>query len=169
MMLRRLEQLAIGVLAVVAPAAAVAQVSGSVITGPLAVGAPALGWPALAVLTIGLAAGALLMMRRVPRSAARVIAGLALVLAAAAGRAAVLSVIISGDECHRVTKENYSPVSEIILQNQCANPVRILDLQLSCIDAMGAQEPSEAIPFPPCEIGLTLPAGESCELPLCQS
>jgi hypothetical protein len=167
MMPRKLRQLALGGLVVAGPSAASAQISASVTTGPLAVGAPALGWPVLVVLAVVLASAAILMLRRVPRSGARVVAVLALVLAAAAGRAAVLSVIVSGDECGRVSEEAYSPENEIILENQCPNSVRILDLQLSCSDAHGGEASQAGIPA--CEIGLVVPAGESCELPICQS
>jgi hypothetical protein len=169
MMLPRLRQLALGVLALAGPSAAFAQPSGVVVTGPLAVGAPALGWPVLAVLALALATGALLMLRRVPQSGARAIAVLGLVLAAASGRAAVLSVIIEGDECNRVNQETYSPTREILLQNQCANSVRILDLELDCSEFDRAQQGSEAAPPPPCEVGLIIPAGDSCALPTCEA
>lgn len=162
---RKLRQLALGGLALAAPAAAFAQPTGSVITGPLAVGAPALGWPVLVVLAVALAAGAIVMLR-VPRSAARVAAALALVLAAGAGRAAVLSVIISGDECHRITQETYSPLTEALLENQCNNSIRVIDLQLDCLDG-GSEEANQAAPVPACEVGLILASGDLCELPIC--
>jgi hypothetical protein len=168
MMPRKFRQLAVGILAVAGPSAASAQLIGAVTTGPLAVGAPALGGPVLAVLALALAAGAVLMLRRA-QSGARVIAMLALLLAAAAGRAAVLSVIVEGDECGRITTQEYSPTSEILLINQCDNSVRVLDIQLICTDAVSEPDPIEAAPTPPCEIGLVLSPGDDCALPLCLS
>jgi len=166
MMLRRLRQLAVAITAITAPVTVSAQDGGSVTVAPLGAGVPALGWPALGALAIALAVGAVLMLRRSRQPGARLLGVVAMVLTAAIGQAAITSVTISGDECHQVTQESYPPVKDVELQSQCPNPIRIIDLQLNC-DRAVSEPPVESVPVAPCEVGLIIPPGGSCELPGC--
>lgn len=165
-MLRRLRQLAVGIAGITAPLTVSAQDGGSVTVAPLAAGAPALGWPALGALAIALGVGAVLMLRRSRQPGARLLGVVAMVLTAALGHGATANVIISGDECHQVTQESYPPLKNVELQSQCPNPIRIIDLQLNCNRAEG-EPPVETVPDAPCEVGLIVHPGGSCQLPAC--
>jgi hypothetical protein len=165
-MLRRLRQLAVAIAAITAPLTVSAQDGGSVTVAPLAAGAPVLGWPALGALAIALAVGAVLMLRRSRQPVAQTLGLVTLVLTAAVGYAAITNVIISGDECHQVTQKSYPPLKNVELQSQCPNPIHIIDLQLNCNRAEG-EPPVQSVPDAPCEVGLIVPPGGSCQLPEC--
>ncbi len=165
MTLRKLRQLAAGIAAITAPLTASAQDGGTVIVAPFAAGAPALGWPALGVLAIALAAGAMLMLRRAGQPGTRLLGVVAVLLTAAVGHGAANNVIISGDECHQRTQESYPPLKNVDLQNECPNPIRIIDLQITCSSM--DEVPAEAAPDPLCEVGLVVPPGGVCRLPAC--
>lgn len=167
-MLRRLRQLAVGIAGLTAPLTVSAQGIGSVTVAPLGAATPALGLPALGALALALALGGFVMLRRSGHTGARVLGVLALVLAAAVGHAAVSNVIISGDECHQLTQEDYAPLANVELQSECANPIRIVDVHLTC-SAPGSEASGQSVPNPQCEVGLVVPPGTACELPSCES
>jgi hypothetical protein len=163
--LRRLRQLVVVVSAIAAPLTVSAQDVGSVTVAPLSAAAPALGWPGLGALAIALAAGAVLMLRRSRPLVAQTLGLVTLALTAAVGDAALPNVIISGDECHRVTEKSYQPLKSVELESACANPIRIIALELNC-DRTG-EAPVESLSDSLCEVGLIVPPGGSCHLPSC--
>jgi len=164
-MLRRVRQFAVGIAGITVPLAVSAQDGGSVTVAPLVAGAPVLGLPALGVLAIALAVGAVFMLRRSRRPGARLVGVVAIMLTAAVVHGAVTNVIISGDECHQVTQESYEPFKNVELQSQCSNPIRIVDVQITC--TIEGEAPVESVAAPPCEVGLIVPPGGSCQLPGC--
>ena len=166
MLLGRLRALAIAITAIAAPVAAFAQPANTVTVEPVAAGAPVLGWPGLGVLVLALTVGAVLILRRADRSAARAVGVVTLLLSVAVAYASVSNVTIGGDECHRVTQKSYPEFDSPDLENQCANPIRIIALQLDC-DTAKATAPVPDGAGPACEIGLIIPPGSSCQLPTC--
>ena len=166
MLLGRLRALAVAVTAITASIPALAQPENTVTVGPVAAGAPALGLPGLGVLVLALTVGAVLILRRSDRSAARAVGLVTLLLTAALAYAGVSNVIISDDECHHVTQKSYPQLENPDLENQCPNPIRIIDLQLNC-DSAKTVAPVPDGAGPACKIGLIIPPGSSCQLPTC--
>ncbi len=166
MLLGRLRALPIAIAAIAAPVPTVAQPVNTVTVEPVAAGAPVLGWPGLAVLVLVLTVGAVLILRRSDRSAARAVGLVTLLLTAAVAYAGVSNVTISDDECHHVTQKSYPQFDSPDLENQCPNPIRIVDLQLDC-DASKITAPAPDGSGRACEIGLIILPGSSCQLPTC--
>jgi hypothetical protein len=96
---------------------------------------------------------------------ARTLGRVALALTAAVGDASTPSVVISGDECHRVTEKSYEPLKSLQLESECSNPIRIIALTLDCERADG-EAPADTTDVL-CEVGLIVPPGGSCFLPSC--
>jgi hypothetical protein len=163
MLLGRLRALAI---AITAPVPTFAQPANTVTVEPVVSGAPLLGWPGLGVLVLALTVGAVLILRRSDRSSARAVGLVTLLLTAAVAYAGVSNVTISDDECHHVTQKSYPQFDSPDLENQCANPIRIIDLQLNC-DASKITAPVPDGAGRACEIGSIIPPGSSCQLPTC--
>jgi hypothetical protein len=144
-----------------------AQDAGSVTVAPISAGAPALGWPGLGVLTIALALGGFLILRRSRPLMAQTLGVVTLALTAAIGHAGLPNVTISGAECHQVTEKSFDALNKFLeLESECSNPIRIVALTLNCERAEG-EIPVEPVSDSLCEVGLIVPPGGSCNLPSC--
>lgn len=150
--------------AMLVPFAASAQNGGSVTVAPFGTAAPAVAWPSLILLALLLGAVAFFILRRSRAVGATAVIMLALGAAIGVGYAAVLTVVVSGDECHEVTVKTYDSTADVDLVSECPNPIRIIELELHC---NGHNDGLGEVPVPDCEVGLVLNNGESCNLPSC--
>ena len=162
---------AFGVLGV--PLPAWADPTGSVTTGPIQQ-APALGIPVLVLLAVALTA---ITVYRLRRTGGRRMVGLGLVatvtLLAGIGHAIIPIITITGMDCAKQTVSVFDPLAgETLLTSDCPNPIRIVDIQVSCnekVVAPGAQTGigGAANDVVECSIGQVLANGNTCSLPGC--
>ncbi|HVN88116.1 MAG TPA: hypothetical protein VMW17_25005 [Candidatus Binatia bacterium] len=140
------------------PSAVFALPTGAVTTVSLGT-APALTMPLLYLLAGLLAVVAVYRLRLSPAGqivGAVLLTGVAVTAFVYAGGA---TVSVTGANCMKQTTTPFDPTVSTTLISGCANPIRIVDIQLSCDDP---PPPSQ-----PCTIGLTLNQGDSCYLPTC--
>jgi hypothetical protein len=166
MVVRGLGQVALVTAVTMLPHAVAAQADGLVTVGPLIAGAPALGMVGLGLLAAALAIGAAVMLRRSHPRTTAALALLAVSTTSAVVYASAVHLIISGDECGQITQKSFSPLTSVVLESQCPNPIRIVDLEIDCTDIEHGEE-TQLPPVQPCEVGVILEPGEECQLPSC--
>lgn len=159
MIRRRLPQVVVALITLVAPLTAVAGVPvlGSVTTAPFQP-APVMGMAMLVLLAVVLiGGGAYLVGSAAGRASAKV--GLVVVLAALAGLAYADGVVrVQGAQCGMQTVQEFLPASQTLL-SECQNLIQIISIQLSCATGM---------PVPgTCSEHQVLAFNGSCILPRC--
>lgn len=161
----KLRLLQIGLFAL--PSTVLAQPSGFVTVAPLGTAAPALGWLSLAVLALALAGGAFVLLRRAPAMARNAAVVLTIVGFGVTAYSAVVTIVISDDQCHEETLRGYnaSPGNETTLSNACPNAIRIVDIELTCTAPGEGAGGGAALAS--CDVDQLLVADEECFLPLC--
>ncbi|MDX2167435.1 MAG: hypothetical protein SF182_10245 [Deltaproteobacteria bacterium] len=166
MSIRRLGQVSLAIAGIMLPHAVAAQADGLVTVGPLIAGAPVLSMVGLGMLVLALVIGALAMLRRAHPLTMVVLAPIVVAGVSAVGYAAAVNLIVSGDECGQITQKSFSPLDIVLLESQCPNSIRIVDLEINCGDVAHG-EPAQPPAVPLCEVGLVVGPGEMCQLPSC--
>jgi len=168
MTIRRLSHVAVALLTLIAPLAALAQVEdGSVTTAPLAT-APVMGLPVLALLAVVLTGAAAYFLRRAPgRTIAAVSFVAALSALAGLGYATpTVMIMVQGSQCGMPTTQMFDPNQLNTLVSHCQNSIQIISIELgmSCaFDQVGSLADGVGL----CRVGQVLTNGEDCTLPGC--
>jgi hypothetical protein len=168
-MLRRLLPVSATLAMLVAPLAAMAQVTGSVTTDPVRL-APTLGLPLIFLLAVVLAGIAVSRLRRTAAGPiARVVLIAGVTVLAGLGYAGVTPITISGADCTKQTVHAFDPSgSPMTLMSECQNPITIVDITTSCRKGpIFPNAPTGTTTLSACEIGQTLANGDDCRLPTC--
>lgn len=149
------------------PTVATAQ-SGLIITSPAAFPAPALGMWMLVALSLGLAGGAMWMLRRAKLGALAQVAVTLLVCTVVGVAYATRpnTIIVSGDECNRTTEHPFDPDAQVsgTLFNACTNAIRVVGIEVDCNDNESVGGGGLAT-TPTCKTGMVLQSEDSCILP----
>ena len=165
MIIRRLPEVVVALVTLVAPLAALAQATdGSVTTVPLAL-APAMGTRVLILLAVVLAGVAAYFLRRASGRVAAVI-GFVAVLTGLAGLGYAVPMInmikVQGSQCGMQTTQMFMPMTPTALKSFCPNAIQIVSIQgAMCYgDSLG---PAPVL-LAPCSVGQVLADGEECLL-----
>jgi len=168
---RTIARLAGALAVVLSPVAAFGQAV--VITAPPAQPVPTLSIAMLAMLGIGLAAIAILALRRAPAGAATTMALIsAVTLSAIVGQAAPSDVIVENDECLvRFEHEYNANDGPRLLVSLCPNPIEVVALDPNCDENNESVEGEilGSVVEPLCTVGTILSFEDSCRLPDCNS
>lgn len=122
--------------------------------------APTLGGPLLAVLSLSMAIGAFVLLRR--RSAKVAALAASLILMAAVGYTQPPQVVVTGSDCSERSIHPYDgDVYGTILRSECPNPMQIVEVDPECQEGVTPRGLSG------CKEGDVLQQGDSCRLPAC--
>lgn len=149
------------------PLVALAAPTGSVTTSPIA-SAPAIALPLLLLLAVVLMGITVYRLRatRIPMVLAAVAVAAALASVAVTHATPGVTIPITDGDCNRTATNPYDPTDFVVVQNQCINPIKIVDVSFSCNPVNASTLVTGDAPAL-CTVGFVLAPKGFCRLPEC--